>query len=211
MAKEKTSEPVRLTGEISEPLSPALWLVKWLLIIPHLFVLCFLWIAAFFVGLAAFFAVLFTGHYPRGMFDFVVGVWRWTWRVSFYAYGALATDRYPPFTLKSTDYPADLQIEYPQRLKNGLALVKWFLAIPHYAVLAALIGGSWGSSAEAGPHGFGGLLWVLVLIVAVLLLFTGKYHKDIFRLVMGIHRWAYRVLAYVGLMTDEYPHFRLWE
>jgi hypothetical protein len=58
---------------------------------------------------------------------------------------------------------------------------------------------------------FGGLLWVLLVIVAILLLFTGKYHRDIFRLVMGIQRWAYRVIAYVGLMTDEYPHFRLWE
>jgi hypothetical protein len=210
MAKEKNVCPVCLKGELSEPLSPGLWLVKWLLIIPHLVVLCFLWIAAVFVGLIAFFAVLFSGRYPRGMFDFNVGVLRWTSRVSFYAYRALATDRYPPFTLQSVDYPADLEIEYPERLKNWLVLFKWFLAIPHYAVLAALIGGSWGS-APPGHHPFGGLLWVLVLIVAVLLLFTGKYHRDIFRLIMGINRWAYRVLAYVGLMTDEYPHFRLLE
>jgi hypothetical protein len=210
MAKEKNVYPVHLKGELSEPLSPGLWLVKWVLIIPHLVVLCFLWIAAVFVGLVAFFAVLFTGRYPRGMFNFNVGVMRWTWRVSFYSYGALATDRYPPFTLRSVDYPADLEIEYPERLKNWLVLVKWFLAIPHYAVLAALIGGSCGFD-HAKHYPVGGLLWVLVLIVAVLLLFTGKYHRDIFRLVMGINRWAYRVLAYVGLLTDEYPHFRLWE
>jgi len=210
MAKTRTSGPVYLKGELSEPLSPALWLVKWLLAIPHVVVLCFLWIAAAFVTVAAFFAVLFSGRYPRGMFDFNVGVMRWTWRVSFYAYGALATDRYPPFTLKSVDYPADLQVDYPERLKNWLALFKWFLAIPHYAVLAALFGGSWGSNA-ASHYPFSGLLWVLVLIVGVLLLFTGKYHRDIFKLVMGINRWSYRVLAYVGLMTDEYPHFRLVE
>jgi len=209
MAKEQKNSPVHLTGELVEPLSPALWLVKWLLAIPHVVVLCFLWIAAAFVTLAAWFAVLFSGRYPRGMFDFVVGVLRWTWRVSFYACGALATDRYPPFTLQSVDYPADLQIDYPAKLKNWLVLFKWFLAIPHYAVLAAFMGGSWGN--HGGPYPFSGLLWVLLLIAAVVLLFKGKYHKDIFKLVMGIHRWGFRVMAYVGLMTDEYPHFRLLE
>lgn len=202
MAKAKTEGPVHLKGELIEPLSPALWIVKWFLAIPHFVVLCFLGIAAAFVTAVAFFAVLFTGRYPRGMFDFVVGVMRWAWRVSFYSCGALATDRYPPFTLKSVDYPADLHVDYPQRLKNWLVLFKWFLAIPHFAVLAAFTGGS---------YGFAGLLWVLLLIVAVLLLFKGTYHKDIFKLVIGIHRWGFRVFAYVALLTDEYPHFRLLE
>ncbi|MBN2553819.1 MAG: DUF4389 domain-containing protein [Spirochaetales bacterium] len=210
MAKEKNTYPVQLKGELTEPPSRALWLVKWLLIIPHVIVLCFLFIAFAVLTIIAFFAILFSGRYPRGMFDFNVGVLRWGWRVAFYAYSALGTDNYPPFTLKSVDYPADLQIEYPEKLKNWMVLVKWFLAIPHYAILAALTG--WGySAANHGETPFLGLLWVLVIIVAVLLLFTGRYHKDIFKLVMGINRWSYRVIAYVGLMTDEYPHFRLWE
>jgi hypothetical protein len=210
MAKEKDTYPVQLKGELSEPPSNALWLVKWLLIIPHLIVLCFLCIAFAFLTIIAFFAILFTGRYPRGMFNFNVGVLRWGWRVTFYAYGALGTDKYPPFTIESVDYPADLQIEYPEKLKNWMVLVKWFLAIPHYAILAALMG--WGYNYTAHTeYPFGGLLWVLVVIVAVVLLFTGKYHKDIFKLIIGIQRWSYRVLAYVGLMTDEYPHFRLWE
>ena len=155
----------------------------------------------------AFFAILFTGRYPRGMFDFNVGVLRWGWRAVFYAF-VLGTDKYPPFTLESVDYPADLQIDYPEKLKNGLVLVKWFLAIPHYAILGALVG--WGTN-QAAHIPFGGLMLVLVIIVAIVLLFTRKYHKDIFKLIMGIQRWSYRVCAYVGLMTDEYPHFRLWE
>jgi len=199
-----------LKGELSKPPKRALWLVKWLLIIPHCIVLCFLWIAFVFLTLIAFFAIIFTGHYPRGMFDFNVGVLRWTWRVSFYSYGALGTDVYPPFTLQSADYPADLQVDYPEKLTNWLVLVKWFLAIPHYAVLAALAAGGYNYT-KCSEYSHGGLLWVLVIIVAFVLLFTGKYHKDIFKLVMGINRWAYRVVAYVGLMTDEYPHFRLWE
>jgi hypothetical protein len=73
-------------------------LVKWLLAIPHLIVLAFLWLAALFVIVFAWFAILFTGRYPRGLFEFVVGVGRWTNRVTAYAF-VLVTDQYPPFSL----------------------------------------------------------------------------------------------------------------
>jgi hypothetical protein len=73
-------------------------LVKWLLVIPHYVVLLFLYIAAFFVVVAAWFVILFTGRFPRGMFEFLVGVGRWTNRVVAYAH-VLVTDRYPPFRL----------------------------------------------------------------------------------------------------------------
>ena len=73
-------------------------LVKWFLAIPHYIVLAFLWLAALVVIVIAWFAILFTGRYPRGMFDFVVGVGRWTNRVVAYAF-TLVTDRYPPFQL----------------------------------------------------------------------------------------------------------------
>jgi hypothetical protein len=205
MAGENTSYPVELKGELSEPLSPALWLVKWLLIIPHIIVLAFLFVAFVVLTVIAFFAILFSGKYPRGIFDFNVGVLRWAWRVGFYSYSALGTDEYPPFTLKSTEYPADLTIEYPEKLTNWLVLFKWILAIPHFAVLAFLAGA--GASSPGFPHG--GVQIVLIVIAAIYLLFTGKYHADIFKLVMGINRWSYRVIAYAALMTDEYPPFRL--
>ena len=73
-------------------------LVKWFLAIPHYVILFFLWIAVFVVVLIAWFAIIFSGRYPRGLFDFVVGVMRWTWRVQAYAL-ILATDKYPPFRL----------------------------------------------------------------------------------------------------------------
>ena len=104
MATDSTY-PVSVEGELDPALGRWLWLVKWLLVIPHLIVLLFLWVAFIVLTMVALFAILFTGRYPRGIFDFNVGVLRWTWRVGYYSYSALATDRYPPFSLSSRDYP----------------------------------------------------------------------------------------------------------
>jgi hypothetical protein len=205
--------PVRLDGELEPNLSRWLWLVKWLLLIPHLIVLVFLWIAAAVIWLIALFAILFTGRYPRGLFDFELGVMRWTWRVLFYSYSALGTDRYPPFSLnEEPDYPARLEVEYPEQLSRGLVLVKWWLlVIPHALVVGIFEGGwGWGWGHEEGHWVANvGLIGVLVLIAAVMLLFAARYPRGIFNLVMGLNRWSFRVAAYVLLMRDEYPPFRL--
>ena len=205
--------PVRVDARLDDHLSRWLWLVKWLLAIPHFVVLAFLWLAFVVLWVIALVAILFTGRYPRSIFDFNLGVLRWTWRVAFYSYGALGTDRYPPFSLgEEPDYPATLDVAYPERLSRGLVLVKWWLlAIPHYLVLALLVGGGWyAASDDHGTAGWGGgLLGLLVLVAAVVLLFTGGYPRSIFDLVLGLNRWALRVAAYVSLMTDVYPPFRL--
>jgi hypothetical protein len=172
-----------------------------------------LWLAFWVVTVIAFFAILFTGRYPRSLFGFNAGVLRWTWRVAFYSFAAFGTDRYPPFTLgEAPDYPATLEVRYPERLSRGLVLVKWWLlAIPQYVVVGILGGGAWLATsrdrgwAVSGP----GLIGWLVIFAVVALLFVGRYPKGIAGLVVGLDRWVYRVIVYAALMTDEYPPFRL--
>ena len=219
MAAPPIHHPVRLEARLDQGLSRWLWLVKWLLAIPHFIVLAFLWIAFVVLSVVVFFAILFTGRYPRGIFEFNLGVMRWTWRVAFYSYGALGTDRYPPFTLgPAPDYPATLDVTYPGELSRGLVLVKWWLlAIPHYLILGVLLGGGWFAwgggwdrGGDDGDWGGGpGLIGLLVLFAGVALLFTTRYPRGIFDFVLGLDRWVARVVAYAGLMTDAYPPFRL--
>jgi Domain of unknown function (DUF4389) len=210
--------PARLSGYLDPQLSRWLWLVKWFLAIPHFIVLFFLWFAFVVTTIVAGFAILFTGRYPRSLFNFNVGVIRWSWRVAFYSYSALGTDQYPPFTLARTGYPADFDVDYPEKLSHGLVLVKsWLLAIPHLLIVGILTGTTRGWGGE-GYRADGqwiqqnagiSLIGLLVLIAGVILLFTGQYWRGLFDLLLGLNRWIYRVITYVALMRDEYPPFHL--
>ena len=182
--------PVSIEGELDPTLSRWLWLVKWLLAIPHYIILFFLGIAFFIMTIVTFFAM--------EIFDFNIGVLRWYWRVAYYSYSALGTDRYPPFSLERRDYPANLEVEYPERLSRGLVLVKWWLlAIPQYLIISVFEGG-WGgwmtmyNDAPNSQGGWGfnspGLIFLLVLFAAIALLFTGRYPGNIFNLLLGLNR-----------------------
>jgi hypothetical protein len=220
-AADRSPYPVRLTGYLDPGLSRGMWLVKWFLAIPHYIVLLFLWFALIVTTIVAGFAILFTGRYPRSLFNFNVGVIRWNWRVAFYALAAIGTDRYPPFTLARTDYPADFDVDYPEQLSRGLVLVKsWLLAIPHLLIVAAFTGSArtWGTSGGRWvddtwvayrDNGGISLIGLLVIIAGFILLFTGRFNAGLFDLLMGLNRWTHRVIAYVALMRDEYPPFRL--
>jgi hypothetical protein len=202
--------PVRVVARLDRP-GRWLWLVKWLLLIPHYLVLAVLWVAFVALTLVAYVAVLFTGRYPAGIFDFNVGVLRWTWRVGYYGYSALGTDRYPPFTLADVpDYPARLVLDGPPRAPRWLPLVAWLLALPHLIIIGLLTGSGWSIATADGRVSYSaGVLGILVLVAGIALLFTGRYPAGLFDFVVGMDRWVVRTVAYVALLTDRYPPFRL--
>lgn len=188
------TEFVRVRGEVDAP-SRWLWLLKWcVLAAPHYPILILLYLAYPLSTVAAGVAILCTGRYPRSLFEFNVGVLRWSWRVMNYRFPMNSTDKYPPFTLASApDYPGDLEVDYPDRLNNWAVLVKWLLAIPQVLLC-------WSMEAP---------LQVLCVIAALALLVTGSIPQGAFDLLMGMVRWRYRVAVYVSLMRDEYPPFRM--
>ena len=218
--------PARLTGHLDPPLSRGQRLVKWLLSVPNFIILLFMCSAVIVTTIIARFAILFTGRYPRSLFNFAVGVLRWKWRVGFYACSALGTDKYPPFSLAMTDYPVDFEVDYPQQLSHGLVRAKgWLLVVPHLLIVSVFTNTAWtawnengNGSQWAGHHtwsadfghsvGFS-LLSLLVLIAALMLLSTGRYQRPPFGLVMGINRWTYCVATHGLLLRDKYPPFRL--
>jgi hypothetical protein len=199
-----------------ERLNRWLPLVKWFLVIPHYIILTVLSFAASVVYILAFFAILFTGRYPRGLFDFSLGVFRWAANVN--GYTRLLRDEYPPFSLQPTDYavqlsldcdeyldehssfslrptgyPIQLELEYPERLSRWKIFLKWLFAIPHLVVLYVLL--------------FAQSIAVLLAFFAIL--FTGRYPRGLFDFVVGVERWTWRVNAYLSLLTDAYPPFSL--
>ena len=205
--------PVHLTADPPRDLSRWLWLVKGVLILPHLLALLVLWPVFVVLSLVALAAIVATGRYPRGIFDVNVGILRWSWRVGYYSFSALGTDVYPPFSLADdSGYPATFSVDYPERLSRGLALVKWWLLVlPHVIVVGLLVGPQvqW---QNLDGNRFGtqvGLIGILVLAAGVLLLVRGTYPRGLHDLVLGLNRWCYRVAGYASLMTDTYPPFRL--
>lgn len=178
--------------EISYPSELNRWLplIKWLLVIPHFIALFFVAIGAAFVAVYGFFAVLFTGRWPRGAFDFLVGTFRWAYRVA--AYFHLMVDAYPPFSLADDpNYPVRLNIEYPERIDNWRPLVQWILAIPYL-----FIGGV-----------FYWLTGVMTIAAFFTVLFTKQIPRGVFEIMMPGLRWNIRGSAYAYFVTDRYPPF----
>ena len=180
--------PVQLTIDYPPRLSRLLIFVKWILVIPHFIALWFLGIAAMFVALTSWFAVIITGRYPRGMFDFMVGAQRWGLRAV--AYLLLLTDRYPPFSLEhDPSYPVRLEVEYPERIARWRPLLNWLLAFPVWIAVSVL-------------------LYVAYLVVFLgwfAILFLGRFPRGMFRTVTTALRWQTNANVYIYWMTERYP------
>jgi len=180
--------PARLEVDYPEELNRWLPLVKWLLAIPHYFALFFVGIGAFVVVIVSFFAVLFTGRWPRGMFDYLVGTFRWGYRVA--AYVHLMTDAYPPFSLADDpNYPVRLTVDYPERTANWRPLVQWLLAIPYLIVAGVL-------------YWLTGLMSVAAFFTVLI---TKRIPREIFDLMIPGLKWNLRGNAYAYWLSDRYP------
>jgi hypothetical protein len=182
--------PVRLEVDYPERLSRLLIFVKWLLAIPLYIEAFVLGIALYITVILAFFAVLFTGRYPEGLWNFLVGVERFRQRVSAYLF--LQVDRYPPFGLADDpSYPVRLQAAYPPRIAGWRPLVNWLLAIPVF-IGAALIGI---------------IAWIGAVIAWFAILFTGRYPQALFDIVTIGLRWNARATLFALWGVEQYPPF----
>jgi predicted amidophosphoribosyltransferase len=183
--------PLIFDVEYPEKLSRLLIFVKWPLVIPQLLVIYALGQVSGLIAFLAFFCILFTKNYPRGLFDLVVGFNRWGANVT--AYTGLLRDEYPPFSTEAGRYPVRYDVDYPETLSRWLIWVKWFLVIPHYFVLSTL-------TIVALP---------VLLIAWFAILFTRRFPRGFFNFIVCLIRWNLRVGAYTGLMTDKYPPYSL--
>ena len=185
--------PVRFDVEYPERLSRWKIFLKWLFAIPHFIIVVLLINIAGILQFIAFFAILFTKKWPRGLFDFTVQIYRWAANVSAYAL-FLLRDEYPPFSGDAGEYPVTLEVDYDENLSRWQIFVKWLLAIPHYIVLVFLFVA----------------VNITVFIAFFAILFTGRYPRGLFDFAVGTMRWYIRVNAYAHwLMTDRYPPFSL--
>lgn len=172
-------------------------LVQWLLAIPHLLIASALRSLRQVLTLISLFTVLFTKRIPRPLFDMIATTYRYEWRACSYA--MFLHDDYPPFDFQPAaaddriEPHTTLDITYPEDLNRWKPLYKWFLAIPHYVVLVLLSIGA--------VFAFIGSFFAVV--------FTGEYPNGIRNFLVGVYRYGLRVEAYVGLLTDTYPPFRL--
>ena len=167
--------------------------VKWLLAIPHFIIVSLLLTVNSVLVLIAFFAILFTKKWPRGLFDFSLQIQRWTANVIVYAV-SLQRDEYPPFSGDRGEYPVTLDVEYREDLSRWMIFVKWLLVLPHMFVLMFVLLAA----------------YVVIFIAFFAILFTGRYPRGMFDFVVGAGRWTMRVNAYAQwLMTDRYPPFSL--
>ena len=163
--------------------------------IPHGIILFFYFLVSAVAGFIAFFAILFTGRYPRRLFNLVVGYHRWSARVEAY-WSNFLTDRYPPFSAGEDDGPVTLEVDYPERLSRLMAILKLFFAWLYVGI----------------PHGIILFFYALLVFIAVFIawwsiLILGRFPQRLFYFVLGYMRWTLRVSLYFSYVRDEYPPF----
>jgi hypothetical protein len=166
------------------------------IMLPHAFVLIFLMIASAFINFIAFWAILFTGQFPQGMFNFQLNLQRWMLRLN--ARMGNLSDGYPAFGLSSVDSNTIINMERPEKSNRGTVLLRvffgmFYVMLPHGICLAFLSIGA-----------------IFVRLIAFwVVLITGKYPEGMHNFMVGLMRWGFRVNAYMSYLTDTYPPFSM--
>jgi hypothetical protein len=194
-----TSAPYPLQLEFHADRRITRWrpFVQWLLAIPHLMIAWALRSLRHVLTLISLFTVLFAKRIPRPVFDAIVMTYRYEWRAM--SYGLFMHEDYPPFDFDLScdddgmEPHTSLRLTYPEHLERWKPLYKWFLAIPQYVVLAALC--------------LAACVGIVVGSFAVLVI--GEYPEGIRDFLVNAYRYALRVEAYVGFLSDRYPPFSL--
>ena len=163
--------------------------------LPHAFLLFFVGIWGLILNFVAFITVVFTGEYPKSIFEFQVQLMRWKLRVKARIYNL--SDGYPSFGLSGTDEEyTHLEVPYPEQISRSLVLLRFFFGVIFVGI----------------PHGF--VLYFRVLIGSFIsffawfvVLFTGEYPKSWHRFIVGTIRWQFRVGIYLAYLSDDYPPF----
>jgi hypothetical protein len=202
MVRAGTSEERPVQGiypfnlDVDSPAVVRRWrpLLNWLLVIPHQLWLFVLLLGVEVVAFLGWFAIMFTGRLPERWGDYIMSVLRYQWRISTYLYAW--TDMYPEFATPAgyvdpNDYPAVLYSARPQNRNRLTVFFRALLAIPHYIVL----------------YIFSILAFVVLVAGWFVVLFTGRWPVGMRGFCVGWQRWSFRVLAYVALVTDDYPPF----
>jgi hypothetical protein len=167
----------------------------WLYIyLPHGFILMFVGLWSAVLQFVAFWVILFTGRYPQSMFEFQVGLMKWSVRLSARMYNV--SDGYPAFGIKASDEHTDMVVPYPEKVSRLLTLVRLLFGIFYVYI----------------PHGFilmfrAFFVGILIFLAWWVVLFTAKYPGMMHRWVVGQLRWQMRMILYMMFMTDTYPPF----
>ena len=189
--EQKPPHPVAFDVAYPERLSRILIFFKLILAIPQFIAIYLLQIALTLLTLLAWFAILFTGRYPKAFFEFTSGVLRW--QANIIAYVALMRDEYPPFSWEPGDYALTLDIPLAERQSRIRLLTRWIALIPNQIVFL-----------------FVQIAWAFTTFMSFfMILFSGRYPRGLFKFAVGAIRWQMRIATYQYLLGDEYPPYSI--
>lgn len=188
ISPEEAALPVQLTIDYPERLSRLLLFFKWLFVLPVAFLAGIYSIGAAIASIIALFAILFVGRYPRGLFDFIVGYYRFVLRMTAY-FPYLLVDHWWP----DESHPLQYEVEYPEKLSRSFLIIKllagWLAIVSDMVGLVSLV------------------IFVFAIPAWFIILFTGRYPRGMYNIAVMLYQWTARIDSWQLLLRDEWSLF----